>query len=103
MNRPRESPAERGARAGYRTLSSASLGLEMGVSVAIGFGIGYMLDRWLGWFPVMSIIWMLLGVAAGFRGVMREANRMNREDKANTEAEAAEAAEAAHATAGSKP
>jgi ATP synthase protein I len=95
MNRPRESPAERGAGVVYRTLSSSSVGLEMGVAVAIGFAIGWFLDRQLGWFPVMSILWMLMGVAAGFRAVLREGRRMDRADRAQSAADAADASEAA--------
>jgi len=52
------------------------IGTELVVSVAVGGGIGWLLDHWLGtrWliFP-----FLLLGMAAGFRNVFRHAREMN--------------------------
>jgi ATP synthase protein I len=63
------------SRAFFRAAQLASLGLEMGVSVAIGLGIGYLLDRWLGTKPWLMLVFILLGVAAGFRSMFEAARR----------------------------
>ncbi len=57
---------------GKRFMSAASLssvGLEMGAATAIGFGIGYWLDTRFGTAPWLQIIFLLFGVAAGFKGL----------------------------------
>jgi ATP synthase protein I len=41
-----------------------AVGLEMGMSVVIGYTVGYYLDKWLGTHPLMAIIWIGFGLAA---------------------------------------
>jgi ATP synthase protein I len=55
----------------------ASLGLEMGLAVAIGAGIGYLLDSWLGTRPWLLLLFLLFGIAAGFKGMFDAARRAN--------------------------
>ena len=45
-------------------MSYSSLGIEMGLSVAIGIAIGYFLDRFFKTSPYLTIIFMIFGVAA---------------------------------------
>jgi ATP synthase protein I len=45
----------------------------MAVATAIGWGIGYWLDLQLGTYPWLMLVFLLLGVAAGFKGVFRAA------------------------------
>ena len=45
----------------------SAIGLEMGLSVAIGLAIGYFLDRYFQTKPWLTVIFLILGVAAGFR------------------------------------
>jgi F0F1-type ATP synthase assembly protein I len=71
-------PAARKARGAYMNLSSASVGLEMGVSVIIGVLIGMWLDSKLGTTPWMMLLWLAFGFAAGFRGVLRAVKREDR-------------------------
>lgn len=71
-------PAARKARGAYMNLSSASVGLEMGVSVIIGVLIGIWLDRQLNTAPWMMLLWLGFGFAAGFRGVLRAVKREDR-------------------------
>jgi ATP synthase protein I len=68
-NEPRPGPtAEPSAIArGFR------LSTELVVSVLVGAGIGYVLDRWLGISPWGMIVFLLLGFAAGVLNVMRVA------------------------------
>jgi F0F1-type ATP synthase assembly protein I len=47
-----------------------SVGMVFPVSILIGYGMGYMLDRWFGttW---LKIVFLLFGVAAGFVSFIR--------------------------------
>jgi ATP synthase protein I len=61
-------------KAFYRELGRYSaLGLEMALSVVIGMGIGYYLDKWLGTTPWLMVLWIGFGFAAGVRSVYRAA------------------------------
>lgn len=60
--------------------SYSTLGLEMGLSVAVGAGIGYYLDKWLKTEPWLLIIFLVFGVVAGFRSLYRALKRLQKED-----------------------
>jgi ATP synthase protein I len=47
----------------------SAIGLEMGFSVAIGVAIGYYLDRYFDTGPWLTLIFLILGVVAGFRSL----------------------------------
>ncbi|HEX4408046.1 MAG TPA: AtpZ/AtpI family protein [Xanthobacteraceae bacterium] len=49
------------------------LSSELVAGVAVGAGIGWILDRWLGITPWGLIVFLLLGFAAGVLNVMRSA------------------------------
>lgn len=51
----------------------AAVGLEMGMCVLVGWGIGYYLDGRFDTKPTLMIIFLLLGIAAGFKGLYRAA------------------------------
>ena len=68
-------PAARSGKRAYNALSASSVGLELGLSVGIGLLAGYYLDKWLHTQPWMLLLWMVLGLAAGFRGVVRAIKR----------------------------
>lgn len=57
----------------WRLLKFSALGIEMAVATVIGWLIGSWLDRQLGTSPWLMLVFVLLGVAAGFRGVFRAA------------------------------
>jgi ATP synthase protein I len=61
----------------------SSLGLEMGLSVAIGIGIGYFLDSYFKTSPYLTIIFMLFGVVAAFKTIFTLLRKIEREDKRN--------------------
>ncbi|MCX5816076.1 MAG: AtpZ/AtpI family protein [Proteobacteria bacterium] len=68
----------------FRSLISySSLGLEMGLSVAIGIGIGYFLDSYFKTSPYLTIIFMLFGVVAAFKTIFTLMRKIEREDKRN--------------------
>jgi ATP synthase protein I len=63
-------------KAFFRELGKYSaLGLEMALSVVIGMGIGYYLDRG----PWLMIVWISLGFAAGVRSLYRAAVRSGKD------------------------
>jgi ATP synthase protein I len=70
-------------RAFFRAARFASLGLEMGVAVAIGAAVGYFLDRWLGTKPWLLLVFLLFGIAAGFKGVIDAARKASAEMQAS--------------------
>ncbi len=50
-----------------------TVGVQMVVSVIIGFATGLFLDRWLKTEPWFMILFLFLGVAAGFLNIYRTA------------------------------
>ncbi len=60
-------------------LRYSALGLEMGVAVVIGYAAGWWLDRHFGTKPYLMLVCLLLGIAAGFRGLIRAAREVSKE------------------------
>ncbi len=58
----------------------STIGLEMGLSVVIGLLMGIYLDRYLKTDPWMTIIFLLFGIAAAFRVMVRLVRVSNREE-----------------------
>jgi len=48
-----------------------SVGIQIVVSLLVGFGMGLALDRWLGTAPWLMLLFIGLGVAAGFLNVYK--------------------------------
>lgn len=62
----------------------SSVGIEMGVAVGLGWGVGHWLDNKFGTEPWLMLLFLLFGTAAGFKGIYtaaREATRGNKESK----------------------
>jgi ATP synthase protein I len=59
----------------YTSFSVAAVGLEMGISAALGLALGYFLDREFGTAPYLTILFLLFGVAAGFKALFRVARQ----------------------------
>lgn len=78
-------PAARTGKRAYNALTSSSVGIELGLSVAIGLLIGYYMDQWLGTEPWLMLFWLGLGFVAGFRGVMRAVRQADRAAAADAE------------------
>lgn len=67
-------------------ISYSSLGLEMGLCVAIGIAIGYFLDRYFMTSPYLTIIFMIFGVIAAMKTIyqlMKKLEKENERDKNN--------------------
>jgi ATP synthase protein I len=63
-------------------LSASSAGLELGIAVLIGALFGHWLDGELGTAPWMLLVFLIIGLIAGFRGVLRAVARAERADRA---------------------
>jgi ATP synthase protein I len=64
----------------YEAASASSIGLELGLAVVIGWAMGHWIDGKAGTDPLFMIIFLLLGIAAGFKGVLRVARQAKRDD-----------------------
>ena len=62
----------------FKAARLASVGIEMGVAVGLGWAIGSWLDRKLGSKPWLMLVFLLFGVAAGFKGVLVAARAASR-------------------------
>ncbi|MBM2837926.1 MAG: magnesium transporter [Deltaproteobacteria bacterium] len=58
----------------------STVGLEMGFSVVIGLLMGIYLDRYLKTDPWMTIVFLLFGVVAAFRVIIRVAKESRQEE-----------------------
>ena len=61
-------------------ISYSSLGLEMGISVAIGIAIGYFLDRYFKTSPYLTIIFMIFGIVAAFKSIYELIKKTERDN-----------------------
>jgi len=59
----------------------SSMGLELGLSVVVGFLIGSWLDQWLETKPWFLIVFGLSGIFAGYRSIFRLVKRIQSESK----------------------
>ena len=59
--------------------SAGTMGLHLVAGPAVGFGIGYVLDDWLGTDPWMKAVFFIFGLIAGFKLVYEDARKIMRE------------------------
>ena len=64
-------------------ISFSSLGLEMGLSVAIGIGMGYFLDSYFKTSPYLTILFMLFGIVAAFKTIFMLLKKVKKDDERN--------------------
>jgi ATP synthase protein I len=73
-------PAARATKRAYGAFAASTAGLELGISVAVGLLFGYWLDGKAGTAPWLMLVFMVLGLVAGFRGVLRAVHRAQNEE-----------------------
>ncbi len=71
---PNDDPKNKGRRA-FDAYSMASVGIEMGVAVFIGWAFGQWLDRKFDTEPWLMLVFLLVGVGASLKAVLRAANK----------------------------
>lgn len=59
----------------HSALAVGSVGIEMAVAIGFGWWIGSSLDEWLGTGPWLMYVFLVLGIAAAFRGLWRTARK----------------------------
>ena len=52
------------------------IGLHLVSGPLVGFGIGYALDLWMGTSPWCKMIFLIIGIAAGFLNVYRDSKEL---------------------------
>ena len=65
----------------------SGLGISMVAATLIGLAMGYYLDRWLGTNPWLTLIFLCLGIAAGFRNVYILTDRELKRQQAESSSE----------------
>jgi ATP synthase protein I len=87
---PALDPAARRSKRAYNALSASSVGLELGIAVVVGLLFGMWLDSKAGTSPWLMLAFLVLGLVAGFRNLMRAVTRAERagdaEDRDDREA-----------------
>ncbi len=53
------------------------ISIDLVVAIAVGTGIGWVLDGWLNTRPWLMLVFFVLGAAAGFRNVFRTAQKLD--------------------------
>jgi ATP synthase protein I len=62
-------------RQGDAMARGLKISAELIGGVVVGGGMGWLLDKWLGTFPLLFIVFFLLGSAAGMLNIIRQAKR----------------------------
>ncbi|MCL4475528.1 MAG: AtpZ/AtpI family protein [Nitrospirae bacterium] len=58
-------------------LEASSVGIQLVLSTFVGFAIGYYLDKFFTTFPWLTILFLLLGIIAGFYDLVKVARKQN--------------------------
>ena len=58
-----------------------SLGIMFPLCIGIGYGIGYLLDTWLGTHSVFKVLFLLFGMAAAFLNLFRTVSKISDKDE----------------------
>lgn len=69
-------PATKGGQAATGMAVGFRIAIEIIAALAMGFGIGYFLDQWLGTTPWLMILFFFLGIGAAFVNVIRVARQL---------------------------
>ncbi len=69
-------PEDRTAHPRTATGVALRLSVELVTGLAVGGGIGWLLDQWLGTLPLFLLLFFILGAAAGMVNVFRTARQI---------------------------
>ena len=68
-------------KTGSKWVIYSSMGLELGLSVVVGFLIGSWLDKWLETGPYFLLIFGIAGIIAGYRSIFRLLKRVQSDSR----------------------
>jgi ATP synthase protein I len=68
-------PAARRTKRAFNALTASTVGLELGVAVVLSVLFGMWLDNKAGTQPWLMLAFLLIGLVAGFRNVLRAVKR----------------------------
>lgn len=63
---------------------ASSMGFSVALAIVIGLAIGYYLDGYFGTRPWLTLIFLILGIVAGFRNIiilLRRVQKMEKDSK----------------------
>jgi ATP synthase protein I len=66
-------------------LRYSSVGLEMGLCVVIGITSGYYLDKYFSTSPYLTILFMLFGIGAAIKTILRLIKQVAKDDERNND------------------
>ena len=72
-------------KTGPKWIMYSSMGLELGLSVVVGFLIGSWLDKWLGTEPWLLLVFGIAGIIAGYRSIFRLVKRIQADSESGQE------------------
>ena len=84
-------PSAGGGSGGAAVTLGLRAGGEFVAAIILGGAIGWGLDRWLGTKPWLTIVFFLLGTAAGVQSVIRVASPKGRDEVRNSRLSAGQA------------
>jgi ATP synthase protein I len=61
------------------TFRLGSIGIHLVVCTFVGLAVGYYLDKWLDTRPWLTLLFLVFGIAAGFKNIYEETKRLQRE------------------------
>ncbi|MBI5213288.1 MAG: AtpZ/AtpI family protein [Nitrospirae bacterium] len=59
-------------------LEASSVGIHLVASTFIGLAVGYALDKLFGTSPYLTVIFLIIGIIAGFRELVRVARKQEK-------------------------
>ncbi|MBI3092054.1 MAG: AtpZ/AtpI family protein [Candidatus Tectomicrobia bacterium] len=65
----------------------STIGLQLVISTCLGLAAGFYLDRWLRTQPILTLVFLVLGIAAGFINIFRTLQRIPRQKRNDREDE----------------
>lgn len=72
----------------WNLIGTASvMGLHIVSGTAVGFAIGWYLDKWFGTKPWLLLIFLILGIVAGFMNMFRDGKKLYERKKNDNHAQ----------------
>lgn len=62
-------------------LRASLLGIHLVATTFVGLAVGYFLDRWLGTTPWLTMLFLVLGIVAGFKNMFEEVKKIQKKDE----------------------